>query len=89
MGHITKIPTVWVSNKYLEIAHDIFLFVSQFVFVWFAESVKDLIRFLKRETETGDVRQELGKTQTLQKDLIPLVKQFHKDKVLFDAVIRY
>ena len=60
-----------------------------FVFVWLTESVKDLIRFLKRETETGDVRQELGKTQTLQKDLIPLVKQFHKDKVLFDAVIRY
>ncbi|XP_044143469.1 protein timeless homolog isoform X1 [Bufo gargarizans] len=52
------------------------------------ESVKDLIRYLRHEDETRDIRQQLGAAQILQNDLIPLVIQHHNDKQLFDAVIR-
>lgn len=52
------------------------------------ESVKDLIRYLRHEDETRDIRQQLGAAQILQNDLVPLVIQHHSDKQLFDAVIR-
>ncbi|KAM3935169.1 protein timeless homolog [Leptodactylus fuscus] len=52
------------------------------------ESVKDLIRYLRYEDETRDIRQQLGAAQILQNDLVPLVIQHHNDKQLFDAVIR-
>ncbi|XP_069614546.1 protein timeless homolog [Ranitomeya imitator] len=52
------------------------------------ESVKDLIRYLRHEDETRDIRQQLGAAQILQNDLVPLVTQHHNDKQLFDAVIR-
>ncbi|KAM8802105.1 protein timeless homolog isoform 1-T1 [Rhynchonycteris naso] len=52
------------------------------------ESVKDLIRYLRHEDETRDVRQQLGAAQTLQSDLLPILTQHHQDKPLFDAVIR-
>lgn len=53
------------------------------------ESVKDLIRYLRHEDETRDVRQQLGAFQIMQSDLLPIVTQHHKDKPLFDAVIRF
>uniref|UniRef100_UPI004038D0C9 protein timeless homolog isoform X2 n=1 Tax=Callospermophilus lateralis TaxID=76772 RepID=UPI004038D0C9 len=52
------------------------------------ESVKDLIRYLRHEDETRDVRQQLGAFQIMQSDLLPILTQHHKDKPLFDAVIR-
>ncbi|KAM5179479.1 protein timeless homolog [Mantella aurantiaca] len=52
------------------------------------ESVKDLIRYLRHEDETRDIRQQLGAAQILQNDLVPLIVQHHNDKALFDAVIR-
>ncbi|RMB90387.1 hypothetical protein DUI87_33273 [Hirundo rustica rustica] len=52
------------------------------------ESVKDLIRYLRHEDETRDVRQQLGAAQILQNDLLPILVQYPQDKVLFDAVIR-
>ncbi|KAG8452506.1 hypothetical protein GDO86_004335 [Hymenochirus boettgeri] len=52
------------------------------------ESVKDLIRYLRHEDDTRDIRQQLGAAQILQNDLIPLVIQHHSEKQLFDAVIR-
>lgn len=52
------------------------------------ETVKDLIRFLKREDETCDIRRQLGEACILQKDIIPILKQYHTDRVLFEAVIR-
>ncbi|XP_074082471.1 protein timeless homolog isoform X2 [Macrotis lagotis] len=52
------------------------------------ESVKDLIRYLKYEDETRDVRQQLGAAQILQGDLLPILIQHRQDKQLFDAVIR-
>lgn len=53
------------------------------------ESVKDLIRYLRHEDETRDVRQQLGAAQILQSDLLPLLTQHRQDKALFDAVIRW
>ncbi|XP_013014899.2 protein timeless homolog [Cavia porcellus] len=52
------------------------------------ESVKDLIRYLRYEDETRDVRQQLGAAQILQNDLLPILAQHRQDKPLFDAVIR-
>ncbi|XP_070790971.1 protein timeless homolog [Pituophis catenifer annectens] len=52
------------------------------------ESVKDLIRYLRHEDETRDIRQQLGAAQILQNDLIPIIIQYSQDKQLFDAVIR-
>ena len=48
-----------------------------------------MIRFLRREDDTCDIRRQLGHAQILQKDLLPLVKQHHSDKPLFDTTIRY
>uniref|UniRef100_A0A7M4EFC7 Timeless circadian regulator n=1 Tax=Crocodylus porosus TaxID=8502 RepID=A0A7M4EFC7_CROPO len=52
------------------------------------ESVKDLIRFLRHEDETREVRQQLGDAQILQNDLLPLLVQHASDAQLFDAIIR-
>ena len=52
------------------------------------ESVKDLIRYLRHEDETRDVRQQLGSAQILQSDLLPILTQHRQDKPLFDAVIK-
>ncbi|XP_062975906.1 protein timeless homolog [Elgaria multicarinata webbii] len=52
------------------------------------ESVKDLIRYLRHEDETRDIRQQLGAAQILQNDLIPIIIQYPQDKQLFDAIIR-
>ncbi|KAL2776225.1 protein timeless-like protein isoform 2, partial [Daubentonia madagascariensis] len=52
------------------------------------ERVKDLIRYLRHEDETRDVRQQLGAAQILQSDLLPILTQHRQDKPLFDAVIR-
>ncbi|XP_044277891.1 protein timeless homolog isoform X2 [Varanus komodoensis] len=52
------------------------------------ESVKDLIRYLRHEDETRDIRQQLGAAQILQNDLIPIIIQYPQEKQLFDAIIR-
>ncbi|XP_021358144.1 protein timeless homolog [Mizuhopecten yessoensis] len=52
------------------------------------ETVKDLIRFLKREDETCDIRRQLGHAQIVQNDLLPLVKQHHNERQLFETLIR-
>uniref|UniRef100_A0A8C2HBR6 Timeless circadian clock n=1 Tax=Cyprinus carpio TaxID=7962 RepID=A0A8C2HBR6_CYPCA len=52
------------------------------------ESVKDLIRYLRHEDDTRDIRQQLGAGQILQNDLLPIITQHTQDKPLFDACIR-
>ncbi|XP_057218725.1 protein timeless homolog [Triplophysa rosa] len=52
------------------------------------ESVKDLIRYLRHEDDTRDIRQQLGAGQILQNDLLPIITQHTEDKPLFDACIR-
>lgn len=64
------------------------LFLFLFLYSVSKESVKDLIRYLRHEDETRDVRQQLGAAQILQSDLLPILTQHRQDKALFDAVIR-
>ncbi|XP_076012500.1 protein timeless homolog [Genypterus blacodes] len=52
------------------------------------ESVKDLIKYLRHEDDTRDVRQQLGAGQIVQNDLLPIITQHGQDKALFDACIR-
>ncbi|XP_058228807.1 protein timeless homolog isoform X1 [Hemibagrus wyckioides] len=52
------------------------------------ESVKDLIRYLRHEDETRDIRQQLGAGKILQNDLLFIITQHGQDKPLFDACIR-
>ncbi|XP_077430507.1 protein timeless homolog isoform X2 [Vanacampus margaritifer] len=52
------------------------------------ESVKDLIRFLRYEDDTRDVRQQLGEGHIVEHDLVPIITQHGHDKALFDACIR-
>uniref|UniRef100_A0A8D3D4F6 Timeless N-terminal domain-containing protein n=1 Tax=Scophthalmus maximus TaxID=52904 RepID=A0A8D3D4F6_SCOMX len=52
------------------------------------ESVKDLIRYLRHEDDTRDVRQQLGAGQIVQNDLLPIIIQHGQDKALFDASVR-
>ena len=56
--------------------------------VVFLETVKDLIRFLKREDESCDIRRQLGHAQILQNDLIPILKTYKDDRILWETVIR-
>lgn len=48
-----------------------------------------MIRFLRHEDDTRDVRQQLGAGQIVQNDLLPIIIQHGQDKALFDACIRY
>ncbi|XP_041036137.1 protein timeless homolog isoform X1 [Carcharodon carcharias] len=52
------------------------------------ESIKDLIRYLRHEDETRDIRQQLGAAQILQNDLLPIIAQYPQEKLLYEAVIR-
>ncbi|TKS71507.1 Protein timeless -like protein [Collichthys lucidus] len=52
------------------------------------ESVKDLIRYLRHEDDSRDVRQQLGAGQIVQNDLLPIIVQHGQDRTLFDACIR-
>lgn len=60
-----------------------------FLCLCIAESVKDLIRYLRHEDDSRDVRQQLGAAQIVQNDLLPIIIQHGQDKTLFDACIRY
>ena len=62
-------------------------FISHFVII---DCVKDLIKSLRRENETCDIRRFLGLAQVLQEDLIPLITQYGlDDDELFEVTIRY
>ncbi|KAK2149955.1 hypothetical protein LSH36_429g01017, partial [Paralvinella palmiformis] len=53
-------------------------------------TVKDLIRFLKREDESCDIRRQLGHSQILQRDLVPIIKQYNdkEDRLLLETILR-
>ena len=53
-----------------------------------SETVKDLIRFLKREDDSCDIRRQLGHAQILQNDLLLIVKHYSQDRALFETVVR-
>ena len=52
------------------------------------ETVKDLIRFLRRDTNECAIRRQLGHAQIVQNDLIPIIKFYPEDKVLFETTIK-
>ena len=53
-----------------------------------SETVKDLIRFLRYDSDECDIRRQLGEAEIVSRDLLPIVKQYHEDRILFDTVIR-
>ena len=51
--------------------------------------MKDLIRFLRLDQpENCTVRRQLGRMQTLQKDLLPILVNFHEEDKLLDVSIK-
>lgn len=52
------------------------------------ETVKDLIRYLRRDDESHDIRRQLGETKVLQTDLLPLLKSYWEETDLFDVLLR-
>ncbi|XP_068743306.1 protein timeless homolog [Montipora capricornis] len=53
------------------------------------ESLKDLVRFLRRDDTTCEIRRQLGYSEVLQNDLVAILKSCSsKEKDIFDMVIR-
>lgn len=52
------------------------------------ETVKDLIRYLRRDDESHHIRRRLGETKVLQTDLLPLLKSYWEENDLFDVILR-
>ncbi|XP_060524214.1 protein timeless homolog isoform X2 [Cylas formicarius] len=52
------------------------------------ETVKDLIRYLRKDDENYDIRRQLGETKVLQTDLLPLLKNYWEETDLFDVLLR-
>lgn len=52
------------------------------------ETVKDLIRYLRRDDEVHSIRRQLGDTKVLTTDLLPLLKHYHEENDLFDVLLR-
>ncbi|XP_049272285.1 protein timeless homolog isoform X1 [Rhipicephalus sanguineus] len=52
------------------------------------ESLKDLLRYLRRDDESHEIRRILGRIQVLKTDLLPLLKFYPDDESLFDVIIR-
>lgn len=53
------------------------------------ETVRDLIRYIRRDDETREIRRHLGSTQVLQTDLLPLLKDYGEQEGLFDVLLRF
>lgn len=53
-----------------------------------SETVKDLIRLLRYDNDSCDVRRQLGEVEIVSRDLLPIIKQCNDDRILFDTVIR-
>ncbi|KDR17447.1 Timeless-like protein, partial [Zootermopsis nevadensis] len=52
------------------------------------ETIKDLIRYLRRDDENHEVRRYLGTSKILQADLLPILKDFWEKVDLFDVILR-
>nr|QCH40580.1 timeout [Chilo suppressalis] len=51
-------------------------------------TVKDLIRYLRRDGEDHEIRRHFGQTKVLQTDLIPLLINHWENSELFDVTLR-
>lgn len=52
------------------------------------ETVKDLIRYIKKDDESHEIRRALGETKVLQTDLIHLLRDHSDEDELFDVTMR-
>ncbi|XP_069688768.1 protein timeless homolog [Periplaneta americana] len=52
------------------------------------ETVKDLIRYLRRDDENHEIRRHLGEAKILQSDLLPILKDYWDKVELFDVILR-
>ncbi|XP_075231659.1 protein timeless homolog [Lycorma delicatula] len=52
------------------------------------ETVKDLIKFLRRDDDEHSVRRYLGHSKVLQTDLLPIIIYHPENQELFDVVLR-
>nr|XP_018907854.1 PREDICTED: protein timeless homolog [Bemisia tabaci] len=52
------------------------------------ESIRDLIRYLRRDSENHEIRRQLGSSKVLEKDLIPILCQHSSNEELFDLNLR-
>lgn len=53
------------------------------------DTIKDLIRFLRRDNEDHEIRRHLGRTKVLETDLIPILICHYEQAELFDVTLRY
>ncbi|KAJ0178758.1 hypothetical protein K1T71_005533 [Dendrolimus kikuchii] len=51
-------------------------------------TVKDLIRYLRRDGEDHEIRRHLGQTKVLQTDLLPMLIDHWDNEELFDVTLR-
>lgn len=52
-------------------------------------TVKDLIRYLRRDGEEHEIRRHLGQTKVLQTDLLPMLIDHWENVELFDVTLRF
>jgi timeless len=53
-----------------------------------SETIKDLIRYLRRDDESHEIRRYLGEAKILQSDLLPILRNFWEKEDLFDVILR-
>ena len=51
-------------------------------------SIRTILRYLRNESSSCDIRRELGNMKILTSDLIPLLKVSKSDPTLFDLAVR-
>ncbi|XP_033610217.1 protein timeless homolog [Cryptotermes secundus] len=52
------------------------------------ETIKDLIRYLRRDDENHEIRRYIGEAKILQADLLPMLKDYWQKSDLFDVLLR-
>ncbi|XP_065210655.1 protein timeless homolog [Planococcus citri] len=52
------------------------------------EAVRELIRFLRRDDETHEIRRYLGTAKILEKDLVPILIHRHSNEEILDLLLR-
>jgi timeless len=54
----------------------------------FAEAIRDLIKFLRRDGDDHEIRRFLGAANIVETDLLPILVEYSDKSELFDLVIR-
>ncbi|KAJ8961909.1 hypothetical protein NQ318_021527 [Aromia moschata] len=52
------------------------------------ESLKNIIRFMRKDNEDFDVRRQLGETKVVQTDIIPILRSCWEQSDIFGAALR-